>query len=209
MPENIETSTSVVMTGKRMARNYLQMQKLFSGLYMQRFYRTLSECARTGRFLEIGSGPAFQTAEVMRRFHPAEIIAVEPSLDMISVAAEYIMKCGYSDRVKFVEGFVEDGSLIRGLGQFDLVYSTLSMHHWASPSIGLANLYQALKPEGIMVIFDFRLTHGESNHNKQKPPQGMESEKTDIQTVLLHAGIKKFELQSGLLFQTILVSKNL
>jgi SAM-dependent methyltransferase len=39
---------------------------------------------------------------------------------------------------------------------FDLVVSTLSMHHWADPTAGLAEIGRVLRPGGRALIWDFR-----------------------------------------------------
>jgi SAM-dependent methyltransferase len=41
-------------------------------------------------------------------------------------------------------------------GSFDLVVSTLSMHHWAEPTAGLAEIGRVLRPGGRALIWDFR-----------------------------------------------------
>jgi ubiquinone/menaquinone biosynthesis C-methylase UbiE len=39
---------------------------------------------------------------------------------------------------------------------FDLVVSTLSMHHWADPTAGLAEIGRVLRPGGLVLVWDFR-----------------------------------------------------
>ena len=39
-------------------------------------------------------------------------------------------------------------------GTFDLVVSTFSMHHWADPSAGLAEIARVLKATGVVLIWD-------------------------------------------------------
>jgi ubiquinone/menaquinone biosynthesis C-methylase UbiE len=41
-------------------------------------------------------------------------------------------------------------------GSFDLVISTLSMHHWADPTAGLAEIGRVLRPGARALIWDFR-----------------------------------------------------
>ena len=41
-------------------------------------------------------------------------------------------------------------------GSFDLVVSTLSMHHWADPTAGLAEIGRVLRPGGRALVWDFR-----------------------------------------------------
>jgi ubiquinone/menaquinone biosynthesis C-methylase UbiE len=39
---------------------------------------------------------------------------------------------------------------------FDIVVTTLSMHHWADPTRGLAGIGRVLRPDGRALIWDFR-----------------------------------------------------
>jgi SAM-dependent methyltransferase len=39
---------------------------------------------------------------------------------------------------------------------FDLVVSTLSMHHWADPTAGLTEIGRVLRPGGRALVWDFR-----------------------------------------------------
>jgi SAM-dependent methyltransferase len=41
-------------------------------------------------------------------------------------------------------------------GSFDLVVSTLSMHHWADPTAGLAEIGRVLRPDARALIWAFR-----------------------------------------------------
>jgi SAM-dependent methyltransferase len=97
-----------------------------------------------------------------------------------------------SQNVRLVEGFVEDGALLNSLGQFDLIYSTLSMHHWGNPIFGLKNLMKVLKPDGLMVIYDIRAPH-----------EGRQSKVNDIRVVLAAAGIDNYTIKNGLMFRTV------
>jgi ubiquinone/menaquinone biosynthesis C-methylase UbiE len=115
----------------------------------------LEEQKKNGKFLEIGSGPGYQTVEIIKRFPGAQITALEPSSDMIKVATAYSLSQGVRNRLTFVEGAVEDNGLIQGLGRFDLIYSTFSLHHWKAPEKAIQNLYGALKTCGVILIYDF------------------------------------------------------
>jgi len=187
-----ENDVSVVMTGRRMANDYLRIQKAVGWVYLGGFYRILEQNPRSGRYLEIGSGPGYQTAEVMQRLSPDEIVCVEPSRDMLDTAGDYMLERGFGNKVRLVEGFVEDGALLNSLGQFDLIYSTLSMHHWGNPIFGLKNLMRALKPDGLMVIYDIRAPH-----------EGRQSKVNDIRVVLAAAGIDNYTIKNGLMFRTL------
>jgi SAM-dependent methyltransferase len=43
-----------------------------------------------------------------------------------------------------------------GEGSFDIVVSTLSMHRWAEPTKGLAEIGRVVRPGGRALVGDFR-----------------------------------------------------
>jgi ubiquinone/menaquinone biosynthesis C-methylase UbiE len=144
-----------VITGQQTTEDYLEMQKKLGKFYLSKFLELLGQQNKTGRFLEVGSGPGYQTAEVAKMNQEADITAIEPSGDMIAVARSYIEQQGLSNRVRFTQGSVEDRALVEGLGRFDLIYSTFSLHHWKYPAKGIQHLYLALNDNGVLLIYDF------------------------------------------------------
>jgi Fe2+ transport system protein FeoA len=57
-----------IISGQQATINYLKMQKVLGRFYLNQFFELLAKQRRSGRFLEIGSGPGYQTAEVARRY---------------------------------------------------------------------------------------------------------------------------------------------
>jgi ubiquinone/menaquinone biosynthesis C-methylase UbiE len=155
MPKRIPHSDLEIITGQETTQDYLEMQKKLGRFYLRGFLRMLARQKKTGHFLEVGCGPGYQTAEVAKENPNAHITAIEPSVDMLTVAKSYIKQQGLSQRVRFFQGTVEDKALIKDLGRFDLIYSTFSLHHWHDPVKGIEHLYRALNDKGILLIYDF------------------------------------------------------
>ena len=109
-----------------------------------------------GRFLEIGSGPGFLTAMIADQYPQAEMNALELSPEMITIAKTVVGRTQPPSRVRFIEGSVDDRSLMAGLGKFDLVYSTFSLHHWEHPVEAIRSMYRALRKDGLMMLFDLK-----------------------------------------------------
>ena len=63
-------------------------------------------------------------------------------------------------RLRFVVGDAAD--LPFEAETFDVVVSTLSLHHWAEPAASLAEIRRALRPGGFALLYDFRLITLES-----------------------------------------------
>jgi len=84
------------------------------------------------------------------------ITAVEISSDMVTVAREYIEERKLEDRVRFVALDAADEVMMEELGEFDLVYSTLAMHHWKDPEKVISNLLKVVGDGGVLFIHDLR-----------------------------------------------------
>jgi len=155
MPERIPHTDLVKITGQKKTTDYLKMQQAMGKFYFRDFFSKFDKIRNNGRFLEVGPGPGFQTVLVAERYNPSEIIGLEYSSDMIKVAEDYCVEKQMSDKIKYVNGGVENTSLIESLQKFDTIYSTFSLHHWLNPEKGIKNLYGALNDKGVLFIYDF------------------------------------------------------
>jgi len=155
MPKRIPHTNFEVITGENTTQDYLKMQKKLGGFYFKEFFGSFDKIVKGKRFLEVGPGLGYQTALVAQKYHPEEIVVLEYSEDMIVVAENYILQMGLQDAVQFVHGSVNDKQFVRQLSEFDVIYSTFSLHHWPAPKDCIANLYSSLNHEGILYIHDF------------------------------------------------------
>ncbi len=120
------------------------------------FFKELEKLSIQGRLLEIGSGPGILTALMAKLYPHVEILALEPSSDMIDFATDYCEEAGLSNRVSFVQGSIDDRRNLKELGQFDLVYSTFSLHHWKHPQEAWRAMYSFVKENGRLLIHDLK-----------------------------------------------------
>jgi len=90
------------------------------------------------------------------RYLQAEINALELSTDMISIAKTVVGRTQHPSRVRFIEGSVDDRSLMARLGKFDLIYSTFSLHHWEQPVQAIKSMYRALRKGGLVMLHDLK-----------------------------------------------------
>jgi len=136
-------------------RNYAESAKKSMKRY-NAFIANLQPLDIKGKYLEVGAGPGVLTVEIARTYPEVEITALELLPDMVTVGREYVAENKLDNRIKFVVGDVEDEKLIHSLGEFDLVYSTYSLHHWNNPDKAVVNLYSAVKKGGMLYIYDLR-----------------------------------------------------
>jgi ubiquinone/menaquinone biosynthesis C-methylase UbiE len=114
------------------------------------------------RVLEVGCGPGHLSVQLAGQ-HRLEVTGVDLDPAMIARAAANIDRAANRDgrRPSFLVGDV--AALAFPDRSFDLVVSTLSMHHWADPAAALAEIGRVLRPGGRALIWDFRPGVGGSN----------------------------------------------
>jgi SAM-dependent methyltransferase len=107
------------------------------------------------RVLEVGCGPGRLSIRLARQ-HGLEVTGLDLDPAMIDRARANADRPGNSDqpRPSFLVGDV--ATLAFPDRSFDLVVSTLSMHHWADPTAGLAEIGRVLRPGSRALIWDFR-----------------------------------------------------
>ena len=112
------------------------------------------------RVLEVGCGPGHLSIRLARR-HGLDTTGLDLDPAMIGRARANAEGMGEgfgrlpSGRLpSFLVGDV--ASMPFGDGSFDVVVSTLSMHHWADPAAGLDEIDRVLRPGGRVLVWDFR-----------------------------------------------------
>ena len=151
----VECGQDGALVGIETAAGYAERAE---GMMMQ--YRGFLSHLKTldvgSRYLEIGPGPGVLTVAVAREKPDAQITGIEMSPDMVSVAGEYIERAGMASRTRFLVGDAGDRDVFASLGQYDLIYSTFSLHHWEDPKRVIQNLMSVLADGGVIYIHDLR-----------------------------------------------------
>jgi len=111
--------------------------------------------AEGARVLEVGCGPGHLSIRLARQ-HGLHVTGLDLDPAMIERARANAERAGDGDerRPSFLVGDV--ASIPFPDGSFDLVVGTLSMHHWADPTAGLAEIARVLRPGARLLIWDFR-----------------------------------------------------
>ncbi|MGH2658707.1 MAG: class I SAM-dependent methyltransferase [Actinomycetota bacterium] len=135
---------------------YDALSRLVLGSLFGRIAADVADGAPDGaRVLEVGCGPGHLSIRLARQ-HGLDVTGLDLDPAMIRRARANADRPGNGDqrRPSFLIGDV--ASLAFPDGSFDLVVSTLSMHHWADPTAGLAEIGRVLRPGARALVWDLR-----------------------------------------------------
>jgi len=144
-----------ILIGDAALYDALSHRLLFGSLF-GRIAADIAAVAPDGaRVLEVGCGPG-RLSILLARKHGLDVTGLDLDPTMIERARENAdgSRSGDQRRPSFLVGDV--ASLAFPDRSFDLVVSTLSMHHWADPTAGLAEVGRVLLPGGRALVGDFR-----------------------------------------------------
>lgn len=201
-----------VTPGNNDARKYAENHKKYAKFMYGGLIKRISSYGKTSRYLEIGAGPGFLTMMLAQANPGISITAIDISPEMVEVASEYVKENRLEGRIQYLVGDVADEELIKGLGDFDLVYSSYSLHDWQEPEKSIRNLWRAVGDKGLLYIYDFRkmawlrflpIKSGEKDAILATPSS------RKMQATLKAAGITDFSIKTRFPFlhQTIIARK--
>lgn len=143
-----------LFTGKGSHVYDLTMVRLTRRLY-QRVIKDLHTLQiGAGKVLDVGTGPGTLVRMIAHHFPQFEVYGIDLSENMIDLAHEHARREQLEERVHFNVGDV--AHLPYPDASFDLIVSTISMHHWHDLELPLQELYRVLRPGGKLWIYDFR-----------------------------------------------------
>lgn len=119
----------------------------------RRLAADIADAAPTnGTVLDVGTGPGVLLVELAGRRPDLRLTGLDLSADMIAAAGRNLAKFGA--RTTAQVGDVTD--LPFPDASFDLIVSSLSLHHWDNPEAAIPELARVLRPGGRLCIYDFR-----------------------------------------------------
>jgi SAM-dependent methyltransferase len=163
-------AVAVVRHGRRTARGhqatggilvgdaavYDTMTRLLLGPFVERIAADVAAAAPRGaRVLEVGCGPGHLSIRLARH-HGFDVTALDLDPAMVARARANADRPEHRDRRRPSFLVADAAALAFPDGSFDLVVSTLSMHHWADPAAGLAEIGRVLRPGARALVWDFR-----------------------------------------------------
>ncbi|MBI2954930.1 MAG: class I SAM-dependent methyltransferase [Chloroflexi bacterium] len=124
---------------------------LFAGFFT-RVAEEIAAAQPSGAALDAGSGPGHLSVRLGQIAQGLTITGVDIDASMVELAIRRAREARVADRVHFEVGDV--GALPFPDRQFDIVFSTFSLHHWPDPAQALAEVYRVLRPGGCAYIYD-------------------------------------------------------
>src|SRR5439155_27069202 len=113
-----------------------------------------------GAVLDAGTGPGTLVRELARRLPGLQVYGIDLPEDMIELARAHARREHLEKRVQFASGDV--AHLPYPDQSFDVVVTTISMHHWSELAQPLRELYRVLRPGGRVWIYDFRFVKAQT-----------------------------------------------
>jgi len=136
----------------RSARIYdLVSRRVLRGMYRRLAADVAGVAPDGGTVLDIGTGPGVLLVELAARRPDLRLTGVDLSADMIAAARRNLEPFG--ERAGARVGDVT--SLPFPDRSFDLIVSSLSLHHWDHPEAAVPELARILRPGGRVYIYDF------------------------------------------------------
>ena len=102
--------------------------------------------------LDIGFGTGDVLKMLCENDKELSIYGVEPSIHMLNVARRKLKGCGDDASARLQQG---SSRRIPFQQKFDVIFSSLSFHHWKEPEDSLKNLMAYLNPGGSFLVFEF------------------------------------------------------
>lgn len=138
--------------GPATVRRYDRTARLLRPLYRRIAADIAKGTPHGARVLDLGTGPGHLLVALGRRRPDLDLTGVDLSADMIDVATRRVAEFG--DRARAVTGDV--GALPFPDRSFDLVVTSLSLHHWPDVPAAAAEIARVLRPDGHVGVYDFR-----------------------------------------------------
>jgi ubiquinone/menaquinone biosynthesis C-methylase UbiE len=126
------------------------------GYIFDRVQRIVLDLAKNGKkpesILDVGCGTGRLLRKAKERWSDARLIGVDPAEGMIRQATQLFPEAEF--HVAMAESLpLPDASV-------DLVFSTLSFHHWSDQAKGVSEIARVLRPEGRFLLADIMLPFG-------------------------------------------------
>jgi ubiquinone/menaquinone biosynthesis C-methylase UbiE len=155
MSTRIEHSQEAI-SGALESQQYGDRHDAHARLQYRALLREIAALNRPGRYLEVGSGTGFLATMVAEHNPAIHITALDLSASMVALAKARITEKNLQERIGCAIGDVGHAATIRQFGEFDVVYSAFSLHHWKDAEKAIANLWKVVRAGGILYLYDLK-----------------------------------------------------
>ena len=113
-----------------------------------------------GKVLDVGTGPGFVAIEVAKLLKGTggQVVGMDLSPVILTLAAENATKAGLDGMLLWREGDAK--AMPFEDGEFDLIVSNDSLHHWEDPLVVFDEIARVLKDDGRCIIHDSKRLQG-------------------------------------------------
>jgi len=132
-------------------RHYLQ-RRVFEPVQRIVLDLAAAEVPHPGAILDVGCGTGRLLREAEQRFAGARLEGIDAAEGMVEEARS----AASGSSIGFRQGTAEQ--LPFGEAEFDLVFSTMTFHHWADQGEAIREIARVLKPQGRWLLADFIAT---------------------------------------------------
>jgi ubiquinone/menaquinone biosynthesis C-methylase UbiE len=104
------------------------------------------------RIADLGAGTGPATIALAQRFDQAEVVAVDQSEQMLARVTAKAADLRLAERIRTLPADLDAGWPLTE--PIDLVWASLSMHHFADPDRVLRDVFAALRPGGVFAVIE-------------------------------------------------------
>jgi ubiquinone/menaquinone biosynthesis C-methylase UbiE len=128
----------------------LLASSILRGVYRRLARDVAGQAGEGASVLDVGTGPGVLLVELAKLRPDLHVTGVDRSADMVAAAQRKLARFGA--RAGAVTGDAADLPFTDG--SFDLIVSSLSLHHWDRPADAARELTRVLKPGGRICVYD-------------------------------------------------------
>jgi len=160
-------------------------RRVLRGMYRRLAADVAAAAPDGGTVLDVGTGPGVLLVELAERRPDLRLTGVDLSADMIAAATRNLEPFGAR-----AEARVGDVTRLPFPDHsFDMIVSSLSLHHWDRPEAAVPELARILRPGGQLYIYDFPFA-----------PFGKLAVAARAQSVLTGRAPERTPIRTGVLF---------
>lgn len=137
------------------SKRYMNEVRNASLVRYRPFINMLKKLNVQGNYLDVGCGPAVLTQHIAKELPDINIVGIDNSVEMLTLASQEIPE-NMQSRIRLEYADACNPDIVDQFGSFDFIFSTFTMHHWSNTIQAIRNLYQMLKPEAYLYIYDLK-----------------------------------------------------